>query len=156
VPEFDLHLRALGDALTLVQPGHVLGPGIRLLGTPGHTPGHVSVLIESRGALALCLGDVCHHPAHFGHPDWTSAFDRHPARTPATRRHVLGLAADRHALVLCPHALFPGFGHVRRTAQAFAWEPVQVQGGTEATVNALGGCAACDARSSHAGHDPRA
>ena len=81
-------------------------------------------MIESEDAIAICLGDLCHHPAHFGHPAWTSAFDTHRALTPRTRGEVLGFAAARNALLLCAPALFLGLGFVRRSGHAFAWEPL--------------------------------
>jgi glyoxylase-like metal-dependent hydrolase (beta-lactamase superfamily II) len=80
------------------------------------------VLIESQGKTAIYLGDLCHHPLHFSHPDWVSSFDTHPQRMPGTRARLFALAADRHALVVCPHAPSPGLGHVRRTAGGFAWQ----------------------------------
>lgn len=128
------HLREFGEqmsviacrgALVLFDGERELWPGVRLLPTPGHTPGHTSVWVESGGACALLLGDVCHHPLHFAHPDWVSSFDTHPRQTPATRAWLLARAAQRDALVLCPHAPHPGLGRVRRADHGYRWEPWQ-------------------------------
>lgn len=124
VPEFDeqiVVLHSLG-MLTLVEGEHQLTPEVRLLPTPGHTPGHTSVLIESQGTTAIYLGDLCHHPLHFSHPDWVSSFDTHPDLTPGARARLFALAADRGALIVCPHAPSPGLGHVRRTADGYEWQ----------------------------------
>jgi glyoxylase-like metal-dependent hydrolase (beta-lactamase superfamily II) len=126
VPEFDEQIatiHALG-LLTLVQGELQLTPEVRLLPTPGHTPGHTSVLIESQGQNAIYLGDLCHHPLHFSHPDWVSSFDTHPQVTPRTRAQFFPLAADLDALVICPHAPSPGLGHVKRTDRGFQWQPL--------------------------------
>ena len=38
--------------------------GVRLIATPGHTPGHCSVIIESKGESAMITGDFLHHPSN--------------------------------------------------------------------------------------------
>jgi glyoxylase-like metal-dependent hydrolase (beta-lactamase superfamily II) len=111
--------------LTLFDGPLELAPGISLLPTPGHTPGHTSVLVSLHGQTALCLGDVCHHPLHFAHPDWVSAFDVDGARNVETRRWLFALAYARDAVVLCPHAPAPGLGRLRRQGTGFVWVPLQ-------------------------------
>lgn len=123
---FDQHVRTLAELgmLTLVDGALQLTPEVSLLPTPGHTPGHTSVVLESQGQNAIFLGDLCHHPLHFSHPDWVSSFDTDPALTPKTRAWVFQLAAARDALLVCPHALAPGLGRLRRSDHGFAWEAV--------------------------------
>jgi glyoxylase-like metal-dependent hydrolase (beta-lactamase superfamily II) len=126
VPEFDEQVLTL-DAMGLVSrvDGALrLTPEVSLLPTPGHTPGHTSVLIESQGRTAIFLGDLCHHPLHFSHPDWVSSFDTHPELTPQTRARVFALAAERDALLMCPHAPAPGIGRLKRIGRGFAWQPL--------------------------------
>lgn len=98
-------------------------PEVRLLPTPGHTPGHTSVLMESQGQAAMFVGDLCHHPLHFSHPGWVSSFDTDPQLTPQTRARVFPMAADCNALLVCPHAPSPGLGRLARTGTGFAWAP---------------------------------
>jgi glyoxylase-like metal-dependent hydrolase (beta-lactamase superfamily II) len=116
---------AARGVLTLFDGALQLAPGVALLPTPGHTPGHTSVQVTSRGRTALLLGDVCHHPLHVGHPEWTSRFDTDPSLTVHTRAWVFGLAEARNAVVLCPHAAAPGFGRIVRRGNGYAWEPLQ-------------------------------
>lgn len=127
VPEFDEQLAPLErvGVLTLEEGETALFPGVSLLPTPGHTPGHTSVLIESDGCSALFLGDVCHLPLHFAHPDWVSTFDTHPEITPRTRAWLFALAVARDALLVCPHAPSPGLGHVRKDGGGYAWQALQ-------------------------------
>jgi glyoxylase-like metal-dependent hydrolase (beta-lactamase superfamily II) len=56
--------------------------------TPGHTPGHTSLLISSNGERAIVTGDLAHHPAQVNHTEWCSAFDTDHATTSQTRRKV--------------------------------------------------------------------
>ncbi len=59
----------------LVDMHHVLTPEVRLEPTPGHTPGHVSVRISSRGEEAVITGDLMHHPLQCAEPDLANNFD---------------------------------------------------------------------------------
>ncbi|MFL6623029.1 MAG: MBL fold metallo-hydrolase [Sulfurifustis sp.] len=125
VHEFESHIgtiERLGQ-LTLVDDELALTDEVSLLPTPGHTPGHLSVVIMSEGRTAIYLGDVCHHPLHFAHLDWVSEFDAQPALTPASRAQLLGFAAGCGALLICPHAPSPGVGRLTRTSEGFQWQP---------------------------------
>src|SRR2546426_9259218 len=46
----------------LMAGEHSITRELTALPTPGHTPGHVSLLITSRGERALVLGDAAHNP----------------------------------------------------------------------------------------------
>jgi glyoxylase-like metal-dependent hydrolase (beta-lactamase superfamily II) len=119
------HLRSLAGLgmLTLVDGALDLTPEVSLLPTPGHTPGHMSVVVASRGEMAIFLGDLCHHPLHFAHPDWVSCFDTDPGLTPRTRAWVFRMALEHDALLVCPHALAPGLGRLRQSGAGVAWCP---------------------------------
>ncbi|TNF23203.1 MAG: MBL fold metallo-hydrolase, partial [Deltaproteobacteria bacterium] len=87
----------------LVETDHVVTPEVALVPTPGHTPGHVSVRIRSRGEEALVTGDMIHHPCQVGHPEWTGPADSDRALAHATRAAALEDAAARDVLVLGTH-----------------------------------------------------
>lgn len=106
----------------LVEMDHVLTPEIRLTPTPGHTPGHVSVLIESQGARAMITGDMLHHPCQFGHPEWSPSFDSDPVAGASMRRSVMDRVADQPVLVIGTHFATPTAGHVVREGQAFRFD----------------------------------
>jgi glyoxylase-like metal-dependent hydrolase (beta-lactamase superfamily II) len=80
-----------------------LGPEISLVPTPGHTPGHVSVVIESHGERAVVTGDVLHHACQVAHPEWCSTFDTDPVVAESTRREFLEEHANTSTLVLGTH-----------------------------------------------------
>jgi len=102
----------------LVEPDHVISPEIRLTPSPGHTPGHVSVMIESEGERAVITGDVTHHPCQLAHPDWSFGdSDRQAAL--ATRARLFAEWADQPILVIGTHFAAPTAGHVVRDGAAF-------------------------------------
>lgn len=103
----------------LVEMDHEISPEVRLTPTTGHTPGHVSVLIESQGARAMITGDFAHHPCQFARLDWSSTADSDPLQAAATRREVLGGVAGEPVLVIGTHFSGPTAGHVIADGDAF-------------------------------------
>ncbi len=77
-------------------------PGIRVLPTPGHTPHHQSVLIESEGQAALFLGDVVPTSAHLAYP-WIMGYDVEPLVTLETKKALLPRARERGWLLVFEH-----------------------------------------------------
>ena len=77
-------------------------PGIRLLPTPGHTPHHQSVLIESDGAKVFYPADLTPTSAHLPLP-WIMGYDVEPLRTLETKRHILRRAVEEEWLFVFEH-----------------------------------------------------
>ena len=96
-----------------------LGDGMRLEGSPGHTPGHVSMWIESAGERALVTGDFMHHPVQFAEPDWDEIGDTDAALARETRHRMIRRAAESGALVIGAH--FPSRPAGRVVADGTAW-----------------------------------
>ncbi len=95
-----------------VETSHQVCEEVRLVPTVGHTPGHVSVQVDSGGARALITGDIVHHPCQLSRLHWESAADHNPPQAEATRRAVIAEHADTPTLVIGTH--FAGYtgGHV--------------------------------------------
>ncbi|HXA40528.1 MAG TPA: MBL fold metallo-hydrolase [Phenylobacterium sp.] len=98
----------------LVATDHQVCPEVALEPTLGHTPGHVSVRIRSKGAEALITGDFIHHPCQFTHPEWASLADYDPAASTATRARMFADLAGTETLVIGTHFTAPTAGHVVR------------------------------------------
>ncbi|MFD2467910.1 MBL fold metallo-hydrolase [Amycolatopsis silviterrae] len=92
-----------------------LSPGIRLIPSPGHTPGHTAMLLSSAGAHAMLLGDVVHHTAHFTHPQWLQSYDVAPESSFTTRRELFDRAARLGAVVTAVHMPILTLGTVATT-----------------------------------------
>ena len=123
-PDGDVHGDSVRPILAagladLVETDHRITPEVSLEATPGHTPGHVSVRIHSRGEEAVITGDLMHHPVQCAEPDWASRFDVDPDAARGTRRAFLERHADRPVLVLGTHFAAPTCGHIVRAGTAY-------------------------------------
>lgn len=96
-----------------------LGDGIRLEPSTGHTPGHVSLWLESEGATLLVTGDFVHHPVQCARPDWAEIGDAAVDQARETRRRMLSRAAELGCLVIGTH--FPGRPAGRVVPHGDAW-----------------------------------
>ena len=103
----------------LVETDHAVADGVWLEPTPGHTPGHVSVRISSRGEDALITGDCIHHPCQMARPEWASAADSDADAARKTRLEILDRYADGPVLVIGTHFATPTAGRIVRDGTAY-------------------------------------
>lgn len=103
----------------IVEPDAEVGFGLRLAPTPGHTPGHTSLWIESDGGSALITGDVIHHPLQCAEPAVAFVSDHDAEHARATRQALLAAAAESGVLMLGTH--FPTRPAGTVVAEAGAW-----------------------------------
>ena len=96
----------------LVGQNHVVTDEVALKPTPGHTPGHVSIHIKSRGEEAVITGDMIHHPCQIRHPDWSSLADWHAEKAADTRESFVKEFVDRPVLIIGTHFAGPTAGHI--------------------------------------------
>jgi glyoxylase-like metal-dependent hydrolase (beta-lactamase superfamily II) len=117
-------VRPVVDAglVDLVESNHSLTDEVRLEPTPGHTPGHVSVRIRSRGEEAVITGDLIHHPVQCAEIDWASRFDVDPDQARKTRRAFLSRCAEEGTRVLGTHFATPMSGRVVVDGPVFRFE----------------------------------
>jgi glyoxylase-like metal-dependent hydrolase (beta-lactamase superfamily II) len=95
-----------------------LADEISMVPTPGHSPGHMSILIRSDGEQGLLTGDVAHHPCQMAHLDWSSTADSDPKQSAVTRRELFSRFADTETLVIGGHY---NAGRIKRDGDAFAF-----------------------------------
>jgi glyoxylase-like metal-dependent hydrolase (beta-lactamase superfamily II) len=110
---------AIEKKLTMFKPGDDIVTGLRVIDTPGHTQGHVS--LDVGGGLVIG-GDVLTHPLiSFAHPEWRPVADHVPDQAVVTRQKLLDrLAADKAKLIGF-HLPYPGIGRVERKDSAFGF-----------------------------------
>jgi glyoxylase-like metal-dependent hydrolase (beta-lactamase superfamily II) len=112
-PVFDAGL------VDLVETRHRVCDEVRLVPTPGHTPGHASVEIVSGGEAALITGDFMHHPCQIARPDWSSTADSEPEMARRTRQYMLARLAAAPILVIGTHFAGRTAGQILRDGDAF-------------------------------------
>jgi glyoxylase-like metal-dependent hydrolase (beta-lactamase superfamily II) len=103
----------------LVETDHRICDEVGFVPTLGHTPGHVSVRIASRGEEALITGDFMHHSCQIARPDWSSTADSDPAEAQRTRERMLTDLSDAPILVIGTHFAGRTAGHVVRDGNTF-------------------------------------
>lgn len=101
-------------------------PGVSLVPSPGHTPGHMSYLFKSGEQTLLVWGDILHnHAVQFAKPEVVIEFDVNSAKALESRQRILAKAAADKLWVAGAHLPFPGLGHVRKEPQGYAWVPAE-------------------------------
>ena len=96
----------------LVDMDFELDEGVRLIPSPGHTPGHVCVLISSGDQSAIMSGDIMHHPIQCAEPEWNSCFCVEQDLARKTRIDFLSRYADTSTLVMPAHFPTPSVGQI--------------------------------------------
>jgi glyoxylase-like metal-dependent hydrolase (beta-lactamase superfamily II) len=113
LPVFDAGL------VDLVETDHKICDQVSLIPTVGHSPGHVSVLIQSQGEEAVITGDFIHHPCQIAHPEWPSSPDTDPEQGLKTRHAVFARYADTPTLIIGTHFHTPTAGHLKRDGETY-------------------------------------
>lgn len=86
--------------------------GLTAVSTPGHTPGHQSVLLTSAGSHAYIAGDAAHHPVQAGHSEWGVAADLDPDAARTSREMLFERLAGTGWLLAGGHFPRPGLGYI--------------------------------------------
>lgn len=110
--------------IELVSGEHQVTDEITIVPTPGHTPGHQSILVTSGGERAFIMGDVAHMPLQLQVPDWILAADVQPELGAKTRAETLDWLEREGLLVASGHFPAPGFGRVVRGQTKRYWQAI--------------------------------
>jgi glyoxylase-like metal-dependent hydrolase (beta-lactamase superfamily II) len=97
--------------LSLRADDHDVASGVHVTWTPGHTPGHRSVLVRSEGETLLLTGDALHTPTQVRLPGAPSSHDEDADAACATRERLMKDARERAWAVGVTHFAHP-FGTV--------------------------------------------
>jgi glyoxylase-like metal-dependent hydrolase (beta-lactamase superfamily II) len=103
----------------LVELDHQLSDGVWFEPTLGHTPGHVAVLLSSKGERGAMSGDLMHSPLQLAYPEWSPKIDWDRALAAKTRRAFLERHADTGDIVMTAHFPQPSSGRVLSEGDAF-------------------------------------
>src|SRR5215203_4990286 len=115
---------ALGRKVTPCAWKKEIVPGVTAIGTPGHSIGHTSYMVESCGKKMFVQSDVCNNVAVFApYPDWHGFFDQDGAKAAATRRKVYDLLVAEKLPVQGYHFPFPALARIEKQGDGYRVVP---------------------------------
>jgi len=120
-------LEVLARRLTLIAGDRTVLPGIDAVATPGHTPGHLSLVVSSGTERAVILGDMMHCPIEIGATELDFAFDVDPQLARETKRRIERELSKPDTVTVGAHFPDPVFGRVLPGSAPFS---VTFRGGT--------------------------
>ena len=97
---------------------------LTMIPTPGHTPGHMSIMVNSQGERGLVLGDVLHNTVQIENTDWVSRADIDPEQTRITRRDMMDRLEREGIPVAAVHLAAPGYGRIVRAEGRRYWQAI--------------------------------
>jgi glyoxylase-like metal-dependent hydrolase (beta-lactamase superfamily II) len=106
----------------LVRDDYEIDHGIVLEPTPGHSPGHVALHVDSEGDTALFTGDLFHHPLQMYEPDLSSTVCTDPVLSRQSRYDFLNKYADSGALILPAHFTGTGIGEIHTDGEGWRFD----------------------------------
>ncbi len=121
---FDGLVKPLADKMTFLEDGGSVASGITAMAAFGHTPGHMTYMLESEGTQMLLGADFANHYVwSLAHPTWEVKFDMDKTAAANTRKSILDmLAADKIAFSSY-HMPFPAFGYVDKAGDGYTYVP---------------------------------
>ena len=106
------------------KAGGAVIDGIRFEPTPGHTTGHMSIIVESNGHTAYFGGDLAHHPIQIYAPELRTVYCTDPDEAERSRRQVFSVLADTNTLFFSSHFVGQPVGRIGKADHRFAWKPL--------------------------------
>jgi glyoxylase-like metal-dependent hydrolase (beta-lactamase superfamily II) len=112
--------------MDLIDSERAITDEVTLLHTPGHTPGSVTILVQSAGEAALLIGDAAHHAAQLSEPEWSPAIDIDPSLSARSRKGIVEQAQRLNAYVAGAHFTepHPAFGRILPIEGRMIWQGV--------------------------------
>ena len=98
----------------IVEPNHIIEPGVELLPAFGHSPGHIIVKLSDGIAEAYLIGDVIHHPVQIEHPEWSSNFCWDEFKATKMRKFIIQETCNKNKYIIPAHFPSPSAFQLRR------------------------------------------
>ncbi|MDU6750227.1 MAG: MBL fold metallo-hydrolase, partial [Bradyrhizobium sp.] len=108
----------------IVMDDFAIGDHVRLVPTPGHTPGHVAIALGKGKDDAVFAGDLIHSPLQLAYPELSPKFDVDPAQAAVTRRTFLERYGDTATVCCTAHFPSPSAGRIKRKGNGFSCEAI--------------------------------
>lgn len=114
-------VRASGQ-MELIDGDHEIISGVYSVKTPGHTPHHQGLLIESAGERAFYIADLSPTTAHLPLP-WIMGYDVEPLVTLETKRRILARAVDEDWLLIFEHDAKTPWSRIANDGKGYGLRP---------------------------------
>jgi glyoxylase-like metal-dependent hydrolase (beta-lactamase superfamily II) len=112
----------LRNRIELIEQEVEIVPGICAVSAPGHTLGHMALLLETGGERLLHIADTAHIPIQITRTEWSPRFEYAPGVSSETRRRLVERAAREKLLTMAYHLPFPGLGYVVEQGGVWVWQ----------------------------------
>jgi glyoxylase-like metal-dependent hydrolase (beta-lactamase superfamily II) len=118
------NLAAVRDRVTMTKPGDDIVTGISVVDSPGHTPGHISLVLAGDDGLLVPADAITEPTVYFPHPEWRFAYDMDSDLAVANRKKLLDRAATDRIKMLGFHWPYPGLAFAERKGTAYRYVSV--------------------------------
>ncbi len=112
-------LSRIKPKLNTLKPDEEIVSGVRVIATPGHTPGHISIEIAGGDGLIIAGDVIANAAVSFAHPEWRFGIDSLPDLAIQSRKRLLDRAASERIRLVGSHWPYPGLGMVERKGAAY-------------------------------------
>jgi glyoxylase-like metal-dependent hydrolase (beta-lactamase superfamily II) len=125
---FEKQMRPLAEKTSFINGGDAIASGITGLDAFGHTPGHMTYMLESGGKQLLLGADFANHYVwSLAYPDWQVRFDKDKEQAVKTRRRILDMLATDGVPMIGYHMPWPGIGYVETRDTGYRYVPHSYQ-----------------------------
>ncbi|WP_051254701.1 MBL fold metallo-hydrolase [Halobacillus kuroshimensis] len=115
-------LSNLGSSINIIQEDIEILPGIKLFLTPGHTNGHLAVMIHSEDEKLLVVSDILSDPRTLNHPSSHIGLEISPEQGRETRKDIIEYAEQQGLMLFVCHYPFPGLGYIEQDHGTYKWK----------------------------------
>lgn len=116
--------KPLAHRLEFIVDGDEIAPGIHVVETPGHTLGHISLIVADKGERLILTADLFHCPVQVEEPGWSVAFDMDVELARASREKMYQELCGPNTLAAVNHFSNQVFGRFSRHASGYRWTPL--------------------------------
>lgn len=121
---YEAQMRPLAEQTKFITGGDSVASGITAMDAFGHTPGHMTYMLESNGKQLLLGADFANHYVwSLAHPDWQVRFDQDKETAAVTRRRILDMLAADAMPMVGYHMPWPGLGFVETRGDGYHYVP---------------------------------
>lgn len=119
-------LNKIQTHLTYLKQGDVLFENIKVIETPGHTPGHLAFEITQSDKTLTHIADLVHSPILVRYPEYGIKYDHDFDLAVKTRLTVLEEAYQQRQLLFAMHLPWPGLGYIDKNNHRYQWVPLTI------------------------------